>query len=1619
MKKLLSHSIFKKAAAFILSLCMLVYLIPDINFEVHAADFTATLAVGQEWEKTVADFFGEECNETHDVINDNFGGIIIKNPNNSNLHIYLGNDTTEDYVSTFQILGTERLRFTSDVAGTYTFTVDLYKDFGDTYWKTRTVELTFYNTVTFDKNGGTAEADPKTKNVSTLGGNVGTLPTAPTKSGYTFAGWNTAANGSGTTFDAATAVTKDITVYAKWTAASSPFTFSDIDSTTTVVTGYTGTDATVTIPDKSPTGNTVIRIAYQAFMNNSTLENVTIPSTVTEILGNAFYNNANLKTINIPSSITTINTGTFSLCKKLDTVTIENSVTVIADSAFQDCTALKSITIPSSVTSIGDSAFYNSGLTSINIPKNVITIGNGSFDLCSSLSAITVDSDNTKFCAENGVLYNKDKTTLIQYPGGKTDTTFTVPDSVTTIGYAAFDSCKYLTELTLPSNVTTLGDYAFYTDSNVLSVPVLSKIYFKGAAPTTIGTNCFVGSTSSITIYCTASECTNSFDSDGDGKWNGCTVVAPTTYTVSFNSDGGSSTPDSQTIASGQKATAPTGITKNHYDLDGWYDGETKWDFNNKPVTENVALKAKWTLHPYDIHYELYGGTNDPANPTTCDYEHGFTFKPATKSGSIFGGWYLEPTFEHIIGAFTVNAISNDVTIYAKWIADATKPTVSSLSVPANKTYKTGDVLNFTVNFSETVNVTGTPVIPITIGSTTCYASYVSGTGTSALVFRYTVQSGDNDSDGIAVDTAIDLNIVGTINDAANNGAVLTLNNKPSTSGILIDNVGPIMVGVNNPVDKTYKLGDNLYFIFNYNENVNVVTTGGTPSIELVIGNTTRYANYVDGSGSASLIFRYTVQNNDADSDGIKVNPAIRLNGGTIKDSAGNGADTLFAEYSLTGVLVDAAAPAAPSTLDLTSGSDTGSSSTDNLTKNTTPTFTGTAEAGSTVKLYDTDGTTQIGSATATGGSWTITSSTLSEGTHSITAKSTDAAGNISVASSALSVKIDITPPTRNDVTDGQIFATPISFLSLGGTAELTKDTDAPVPYTSGAISDSGSYVLKITDTAGNIYSVSFTIAIPTVPSAPQNLTVTPGNVQAEVTFDPPADNGGAEITLYRLKIVRVSNNGIQLLYPNSSPCTAVSLINGEEYKFSIAAVNIAGTGAYSSEITARIGRTGKSIVSTTIGDLLGGNIINVPYGTTVSAFKAGLTVSDGASAEINTSIGHGAVANQDTTIVTSSMIILVRAENGISDEHTITVNSAKYTVLFNSNGGTAIADLANVVSGSKITAPTAPKRSNYTFKGWYKESSLTNVWNFATDTVTSNIALYAKWTAVPKYTVAFNSNSGTAVADLTNVVSGSKITAPTAPTRDNFTFGGWYKDAGLTEQWNFATDTVTSNITLFAKWEINASTPAPAPTSTEPPATSPPAQKPTITVKETPQNVPSPELISAQPVGDPFDKSVEVRLKDNPKVKEEVQKALESSDTKLPENAKIFPLDISMYVTGTDTKVQPKDGTAVEITCPVPKELLSDKDDLFVVCVVDGKLHILPVKIVMKNGVPCAVFTATHFSPYAFVIDKDGKLSTLAAGEPTLENASPLSHHNGILYIVLSIGLIAGIVIFKRRKAK
>ena len=171
-----------------------------------------------------------------------------------------------------------------------------------------------------------------------------------------------------------------------------------------------------------------------------------------------------------------------------------------------------------------------------------------------------------------------------------------------------------------------------------------------------------------------------------------------------------------------------------------------------------------------------------------------------------------------------------------------------------------------------------------------------------------------------------------------------------------------------------------------------------------------------------------------------------------------------------------------------------------------------------------------------------------------------------------------------------------------------------------------------------------------------------------------------------------------------------------------------------------------------------------------------------------------------------------------------------------------------------------------------------------------------------------------------------------------------------------------------------------------------------TIEVVEAPKGIPNTSLISVEEVGKAFDKSVEVRLKEDPEAGKEVRNALETDTIGLnTETMRIFPLDISLYIKGTNTKVQPAQGTSVKITCPIPTELLSEKEKLLVVTVTSGKLQVLPAELTVKEGVSCLQFAAAHFSPYAFVVDSDGKLEgglqiieDIIVTEGTLTDVSP-----------------------------
>ena len=145
-----------------------------------------------------------------------------------------------------------------------------------------------------------------------------------------------------------------------------------------------------------------------------------------------------------------------------------------------------------------------------------------------------------------------------------------------------------------------------------------------------------------------------------------------------------------------------------------------------------------------------------------------------------------------------------------------------------------------------------------------------------------------------------------------------------------------------------------------------------------------------------------------------------------------------------------------------------------------------------------------------------------------------------------------------------------------------------------------------------------------------------------------------------------------------------------------------------------------------------------------------------------------------------------------------------KYTVTFDTKGGNTIAPVT-VKEGEKVSEPTpAPTKEGLTYEGWYTEETYTTKYNFE-DAVTKNITLYAKWNevVVTKYTVTFDTKGGNAIAPVT-VKEGEKVAEPTtAPTKEGFTFDGWYQDVTLNTKFDFNTS-VVSNLTLYAKWIEN-----------------------------------------------------------------------------------------------------------------------------------------------------------------------------------------------------------------------
>ncbi|KQQ62467.1 hypothetical protein ASF84_26880 [Pseudomonas sp. Leaf127] len=300
-------------------------------------------------------------------------------------------------------------------------------------------------------------------------------------------------------------------------------------------------------------------------------------------------------------------------------------------------------------------------------------------------------------------------------------------------------------------------------------------------------------------------------------------------------------------------------------------------------VQADGAYKAGETLDvtvTFDMAVDVAGGipsllletglTDRLATYVSGSGSNTLTFAYTVQAGDVSADLDYASTMALQLNGATIKSVSNDnaalvlptlggsdsIAGQKAIVIDGVVPSISSVAAPVDGTYITGQNLDFTISFSETVQVNtagGTPRLAVTLDTGgTVYASYVSGAGSNALVFRLTAASGQLDSNGIVLGGALLLN-GGSIRDTAGNDTQLTLNNVASTANVTIDGAVPVVVSVTPPADGSYKTGDTLSFTVNASE---AMQTGAlAPRLVLDVGGVTRYATYVSGSGSAALVF--------------------------------------------------------------------------------------------------------------------------------------------------------------------------------------------------------------------------------------------------------------------------------------------------------------------------------------------------------------------------------------------------------------------------------------------------------------------------------------------------------------------------------------------------------------------------------------------------------------------------------------------------------------------------------------------------------------------------------------------------------------------------------------------
>ena len=216
----------------------------------------------------------------------------------------------------------------------------------------------------------------------------------------------------------------------------------------------------------------VTSVGAHAFEKYKNLESAVLPDSIKTIGKYAFMQCKKLKEITIPKGISTIEEYTFEGCECLKSVTIPSNVKVVREHSFEYCTNITELVIEEGVTELFDQSFSRcDSLTSVYIPASVENF-TYAFSGSESMKEINVSEDNLFWSSIDGVVFSKDKTKLWEYPAGRKEKTYSVPEGVKFIGCSVFSSDKYLEEVKLPKSVTYLTGNAFCDMDSLKNVTV-------------------------------------------------------------------------------------------------------------------------------------------------------------------------------------------------------------------------------------------------------------------------------------------------------------------------------------------------------------------------------------------------------------------------------------------------------------------------------------------------------------------------------------------------------------------------------------------------------------------------------------------------------------------------------------------------------------------------------------------------------------------------------------------------------------------------------------------------------------------------------------------------------------------------------------------------------------------------------------------------------------------------------------------------------------------------------------------------------------------------------------------------------------------------------------------